>query len=77
MKPCKFRDLVKKLKAHDKRFTIYAPPGGGSHYEIYHPDIGGKAASFPVPYHGANRDVKVGYLNRIVDRFQLPKKFFD
>ena len=71
VKAHKYRDLIKKLVAHDPRFQFFKPTGGGSHHQIYHPDVGGKAASYPVPFHGEHREVKRGHLA------ELPANFFD
>jgi len=41
---------------------------------IYHPDVNGRAESFPLP--GRN-EVFPAYLKGIIKRFDLPNDFFD
>ncbi len=42
---------------------------------VYHPDIAGKAASFPVPYH-KGKDLQKGILKALIRRFDLPRDIF-
>ncbi len=42
---------------------------------IEHPDIDGKRAIIPLPYH-KGKDVSAGVLHSIIRRFDLPKDFF-
>ena len=69
-KPYKFREVVKKLKAYDKRFEVHH--GKGSERIIYHPDIEGRAASIPVKCHGENTELRKGVISDIIRRFRLP-----
>ena len=74
-KPKSPADVVKLLTAHDRRFVFYSCKGKGSHRMIEHPDIDGKRASIPLPYH-KGKDVSLGVLISIIRRFDLPKDFF-
>jgi len=71
----KFRDLVKKLNSHDKRFQIYEARGKGSEVLLYHPDIGGRPQSFPVTHH-SGQEIGQGMLKAIIRRFNLPSDIF-
>ena len=70
------RELVAKLLKYDSRFEIYEKRGKGSERLVYHPDIDGRAASYPLKYHRGGDDVRRGHLNAIRRRFKLPKNFF-
>ena len=72
----KYRKLEATLKRIDDRFEIYEDCGKGSHRVIYHPDIQGRAESFPLPFHGANTEINPGYISDIIQRFQLNKAVF-
>lgn len=76
-KAYKYRELVKKLRKYDKRFEEWRGRGKGSHRMIYHPDILGRPASYPVPSHSDGDDVRDVYLKAIVRRFNLPSDFFE
>jgi len=71
-----FDELIKLLQKFDKRFEIYSNKGKGSHRMLCHPDINGKAASYPLKYHGGKTEVKKGHLPAIIRRFNLPNKIF-
>jgi predicted RNA binding protein YcfA (HicA-like mRNA interferase family) len=43
---------------------------------IAHPDVGGRRASFPLPYH-KGKDLKKGILSALIRRFELPKDLLD
>lgn len=70
------RELVAKLLKYDSRFEIYEKRSKGSERLVYHPDIYGRAASYPLKYHRGGDDVRRGYLNAIRRRFKLSKNFF-
>jgi predicted RNA binding protein YcfA (HicA-like mRNA interferase family) len=63
------------LKDFDSKFVFYSSKGKGSHRMIEHPDIDGKRACIPIPFH-KGKDVSPGVLNSIIRRFGLPKDFF-
>jgi predicted RNA binding protein YcfA (HicA-like mRNA interferase family) len=42
---------------------------------IEHPDVGGKRAAFPLPYH-KGKDIKQGLLRALIRRFNLPRDLF-
>ncbi len=72
----KFRELVRILRQHDSRFEIFENRGKGSERIIYHPNINGRAESFPVKCHGENDDLKPYVIPDIIRRFSLPRKLF-
>lgn len=74
-KPKKYDVVFRKLREYDKRFVIYVNKGKGSHRMIFHPDVGGQKASYPIPFHG--KELEGCYLKGIIRRFQLPTDFFD
>lgn len=69
-----FRTLEKKLRKIDSRFQIFEKRGKGSERMIYHPDINGKPASYPVKCHGENTEIRKGTLADIKRRFNLKGK---
>lgn len=71
-----YRQLLKRLRAHDKRFREYREKGKGSHRMISHPDINGQPASYPLVCHAEGDEIRVAYLLAIVRRFNLPRDFF-
>ncbi|MEC9361897.1 MAG: type II toxin-antitoxin system HicA family toxin [Pseudomonadota bacterium] len=75
-KTYKYREVLRKLKQHDKRFEEYVQRGKGSHRMLYHPDVLGRPASYPIPCHGGGDDVRDVYLRAIIRRFNLPADFF-
>ncbi len=76
-KTSKYRELRKKLAKYDKRFEEHVNRGKGSHRVIFHPDIDGEVAHYPVKYHGENTELGKGYLKAFIRRFNLPDDFFD
>ena len=42
---------------------------------IYHPDIDGRPASMPIPFH-RGKDLKPGILQALIRRFDLPPPIF-
>ncbi len=72
-KPWKYRELVRRLRRHDPRFEFWKSRGKGSERIIYHPDINGRPASFPVQCHGENTELRKGVIAAIVRRFNLPR----
>lgn len=76
-KPHKYRDVIKKLKKYDKNFIFYTNRAKGSERMVYHPNINGKAESFPIKCHGENTEIYKGVLGSIIRRFNLPKDIFN
>jgi len=72
-KPYKYRELVKKLKKYDPRFEVYTNRGKGSERMLYHPDVNGRPASFPIKCHGDNTEIRKGLVSAIIRRFDLPR----
>jgi predicted RNA binding protein YcfA (HicA-like mRNA interferase family) len=71
-----YSKLIKLLLQHDDRFEVNIKKGKGSHRVLYHPDINGRAASYPLKYHGEKTVVAIGHLSAIIRRFNLDKNFF-
>ncbi len=76
-KPLSYKEVVRRLKDYDGRFEVFVRKGKGSHRTVYHPDIKGRTASYPLKYHGAKTSLGAGYLNDMIRRFNLPQDFFD
>lgn len=72
-KPYTFLALIRALRTYDSRFEVHVRRGKGSHRMIYHPDIDGDPASFPVKYHGESTELRKGMISAIIRRFELPK----
>ena len=72
----KYRDVIRDLVEHDARFQVLSRRGKGSHRMIYHPDINGRPASYPLKYHGDDTELGPGYLLDLIRRFNLPRDFF-
>ena len=72
-RPRAYRDLIRALRDYDSRFEVYERRGKGSHRMLYHPDVDGKPASFPLKYHGDKTELRRGTLSAIVRRFNLPR----
>jgi hypothetical protein len=72
-KPYTYRDLVKALRAHDRRFEVFEGRGKGSERIIYHPDVDGSPRSHPVKHHGAGTELRKSVISSIIRRFKLPK----
>lgn len=70
--PHKFRELIKILKKYDSRFEVFTERGKGSHRMIYHPDILGRPASFPIICHGEGTEIDKSHISDIIRRFNLP-----
>jgi len=75
-KPLKTREVLDRLRNHDKRFQVFTNRGKGSHIMIAHPDIDGKSAAAPCPNH-KSKDVSIGVLKSLIRRFRLPRRIFD
>lgn len=75
-RPLRTREVLERLRKHDKRFEFFSDQGKGSHLMIRHPDIDGKAAAAPCPNH-KGEDVSIGVLSSLIRRFRLPKRIFD
>ncbi len=69
-----FRQVRKRLTKYDRRFEFWERRGKGSHRIIYHPDIDGRPASFPVKCHGEGTELRRGVLGAITRRFKLPRE---
>lgn len=65
-------ELFKRLRKYDKRFVIFKNRAKGSERMIYHPNINGRPASYPIKYHGGKTTVRVGHIQAIKRRFNLP-----
>ena len=74
--PKKYRDVIRILLKHDRRFEVHVNRAKGSERMIYHPDVNGQAASFPVKCHGEGTELRKGVISAIIRRFDLPKDLF-
>jgi hypothetical protein len=72
LKPYKFRKLIAALQDYDSKFVVFKARGKGSERMIYHPNINGRAASYPVRCHGEGDEIPIGTLKAIIRRFDLP-----
>jgi len=75
-KALSYREVIKRLTSHDKRFEVWSNKGKGGHRIIFHPDIAGRKSSCPIPFHGTNKPVSLNVLSSIVRAFKLRKTFF-
>lgn len=73
--PQKPEEVLRRLRAHDPRFVFYSNRGKGSHRMIEHPDVEGRRAACPIPFH-KGKDIRQGMLKQIIRRFKLPPKIF-
>jgi hypothetical protein len=73
----RYREVIRRLKAHDPRFEVLMKRGKGSECLIVHPDIDGQHKSIPLKHHGDGTDIYVGALLAIARRFNLSKDFFN
>jgi hypothetical protein len=76
-RPHKYREVLKKLRTHDKRFQEWKRRGKGSERILFHPDIKGRKESYPIKCHGEGTEIRVGSLIALINRFDLPTDFFD
>ena len=72
-KSYKYRELVRALRQYDDRFEVYKNRGKGSERMLYHPDVGGRPASYPLKCHGEGTPIHRGHIAAIKRRFKLPK----
>lgn len=68
-----YRELVKALRKHDKRFEIHVNRGKGSERMIFHPDVNGRPESYPIKCHNEGDAIRKGHIAAITRRFKLPK----
>ena len=76
-KALSYKEVVRRMKQYDNRFEVFIRKGKGSHRTVYHPDVKGRSASYPLKYHGAKTSLGPGHLNAMIRRFNLPRDFFD
>jgi hypothetical protein len=72
LKPYKFSKLISILKKYDDRFVVFPRKGKGSHQMLYHPDINGRAVSFPLVVHGKNPEIGKYYIGDLKRTSELP-----
>ena len=70
-----YRELIAKLRNYDSRFQVFKNRGKGSERMLYHPDIDGRARSYPLKCHRESDDIRRGHLSAIERRFNLGKFF--
>ncbi len=76
-RPVKYRDLIRALRGHDRRFVVSERRGKGSHRMISHPDIDGRPKSYPIKCHSEGSELGRGTVRDILRRFKLPADLFD
>jgi hypothetical protein len=69
------KDVMRKLKSHDRLFEFRAGHGNSHQVVMYHPSINGKPVSCPLPSHG-KRDISHHVLGSIKRAFDLPGNFW-
>lgn len=67
-----YRELIAILKEYDPRFRVCSRRGKGSERMISHPDIHGRAESYPIKCHSEGDDIRGGHILAIKRRFDLP-----
>ena len=75
-KPKTYRNVIRKLKNHDPLFEEWTSRGKGSERIIYHPNINGRAESYPLKCHGKGTTIGKGTLSALIRRFKLPNNIF-
>ena len=76
-KPKTYRQVLRKLRKHDPRFEEWIHRGKGSERIIHHPNINGRAESYPLKCHGRGTVIGKGTLSALIRRFNLGTGFFD
>lgn len=76
-KPVRYKKLIRALRRQDSRFQVLPRRGKGSHRMIVHPDVNGKAESYPLKVHGKNPEIDGCYVRDLKKRFNLPENIFD
>lgn len=71
--PRSYKDTVKALKDHDRRFFIVEGLGKGSHRMVCHPD---SKRHYPLPYHGQKTIISDHMLRNLIRFFDLPRNLF-
>lgn len=75
-RPLRCRDMLKRLRAHDKRFSVALDRGKGSHrMVVLTADTGVK--HYPFPCHDDGSEIGRYYLRDIIKYFDLPLDIFD
>jgi hypothetical protein len=55
------KDVMRKLKSHDRLFEFRAGHGNSHQVVMYHPSINGKPVSCPLPSHTARGTYPITY----------------
>lgn len=75
-KPLRCREMLKRLREHDKRFWVSVDRGKGSHrMVVLTTDEGEK--HYPFPCHNDGAEIGANYLRAIIRYFDLPADTFD
>ena len=72
-----YKEVVRRLREHDQRFTVHKKRGKGSHRMVLHPDVDGKKRHCPLPYHGAKTPIAPGIQKDLCRLFELPESIFE
>jgi hypothetical protein len=71
-KPLRCREMLKRLHAVDKTFTVFVNRGKGSHRMLA---LG--ANHYPFPCHDEGSEIDRRYLRDVIRKFNLPSDIFD
>lgn len=75
-KPLRCREMLKRLRGEDKRFSVSVERGKGSHrMVVLTTDTGSR--HYPFPCHNDGADIDRKYLRDIISYFDLPSDIFD
>ena len=66
----KYRELIPILRQFG--IQVMKKRGKGSHRILYQDSTG---ESFPIPYHGDNREYSIKLLQRLAARFNIPEEY--
>ncbi|HXH93295.1 MAG TPA: type II toxin-antitoxin system HicA family toxin [Thermoanaerobaculia bacterium] len=70
------REMLKRLRAHDKRFSVSVERGKGSHRMVVLTTKDGES-HYPFPCHNDGAEIDRRYLRDIINYFGLPPDIFD
>ena len=68
--------MLKRLRAHDKRFSVAVDRGKGSHRMVVRTTDTG-VRHYPFPCHDEGSEILPCYLRDIIRYFDLPRDIFD
>ncbi len=75
-KPLRCREMLRRLRAHDKRFEISLERGKGSHRMVVLATTDG-VKHYPFPCHDDGTEIGRHYLRDIIRYFEPQEDIFD